>query len=256
MTKEQILITTEYIAGLLLSVQNGTEPKPLPDGISLADVYRVSSRHSLAAAAYVALEPVIKGADIPDSARAKWARELDLAAVQQVRHTAAFAELTAAFTNANIQFLPIKGFIIKALWSRPELRTMADMDVVVSSEDFARACELLVSLGYTLDHDGAVHYSYTKNTFINVELHRMLYDGATESFADWTPRADNPFWYEMSYEDLVVFLLRHAYKHYESGGCGLRTVFDFYLIFEKHGDPEDNAILVDKLQTAGRKRVV
>jgi len=251
MTKEQILTTTEYIASLLLSIQNGTEPQPLPDGVTLADVYKTASRHSLAAAAYLALSSTIAEADIPDAARAKWAREADLAAVQQVRHTAAFAEITAAFTRAEIPFLPIKGFIIKALWTRPELRTMADMDIVVPREDFDRAGETLTSLGYTLDHDGEVHYSYTKNTFVNVELHRMLYGDATESFSDWTPRENNPYWYEMSYEDLVTFLLRHAYKHYEGGGCGLRTVFDFYLLFEKQGRPEDNPVLTDKLRAAG-----
>ena len=251
MTKEQILATTEYIAELLLAVQNGEESAPLPDGVSLADVYKVASKHSLASAAYVALEQVIRTADIPDAARAAWSRERDLATVQHVRHTTAFAELTTAFSKEGIRFLPIKGFIIKALWTHPELRTMADMDIVVDEEDFERAGSLLVSLGYALDHDGEVHYSYTKNKFINVELHRMLYDGATESFSDWTPKSDAPYWYEMPYPDLVSFLLRHAYKHYESGGCGLRAVFDFYLLFERYGRPESVLGLPERLEREG-----
>ena len=251
MTKEQILLITEYIASLLLSLHRGDKPLPLPEGITLGDVYKVAARHSLAPAAYVALAQSIDPAGMTEALRAAWSREAELATVQHIRHTAAFAELTRALTSAEICFLPIKGFIIKKLWSHPELRTMADIDIVVDKVDFERAGQCLTSIGYTLDHGGDIHYSYHKGSFINVELHRTLYDDATETFADWTPREDNPFWYVMSYEDLAVFLLRHAYKHYQGGGCGLRTIYDFYLLFEKHGRPEENALLTEKLSLAG-----
>ena len=251
MTKEQILATTEYIARLLLSLRNGEGPAPLPEGMTLAEVYKVSSRHSLAPAAYAMLRDVIGESDVPESASAMWSRELDLATVQHVRHTTAFAEITSAFSGAKISFLPIKGFIIKALWKRPELRTMADMDIVVSPEAFEQACEILVSLGYELEHDDVVHASYTKNKFINVELHRMLYDGASQSFSDWIPKADNAYWYEMTYPDLVSFLLRHAYKHYESGGCGLRAIYDFYLLFDRYGSPDGIPGLMERLDREG-----
>ena len=252
MTKEQILAATEYTATLLLSLHHGEEPLSLPEGITFADVCRVSSKHSLAPAAYAALGNLIGESDLPDTLRKLWARELDMAMIQQVHHTTAFATLTSAFTEAQIPFLPIKGFIIKALWKRPELRTMADMDVVVSPEDFDRAGDILLSLGYTAGHEDDIHtLSYTKGKFIHVELHKMLYDGATQSFGDWTPKADNPYWYEMSYPDLVSFLLRHAYKHYESGGCGLRTVFDLYLLFERYGSPETIPGFMDRLDREG-----
>lgn len=251
MTKTQFLATTEYIAKLLLSLQNGDAPAPVPDGVDLAKVYKIAAMHSLAPAVYSALEPILKEADISDDLRSAWMRERELATVQHIRHTAAFAEMTSAFTSAGIKFLPIKGFIIKSLWSHPELRTMADMDIVVSPEDFERAGEALISIGFTLDHGDDVHFCYMKGKFINVELHRILYDRAKESFADWTPKADNPFWYEMSYPDLVSFLLRHAYKHYERGGCGIRAIFDFYLLFERYGRPDSIPGLMTRLEGEG-----
>ena len=251
MTKEQILATTEYIARLLLSLHGGDVPTDLPQGITLADVYNVAAKHSLAPAAYAVLEDRVRESDLSDSLRIAWARSLDMAMIQQVQHASAFAELTALFSAEAIAFLPIKGFIIKALWNRPELRTMADMDVVVSPEDFDRAGELLLSLGYAAEEENDVHTSYVKGRFIHVELHRTLYDGAKESFSDWTPRTDNPYWYEMSYSDLVSFLIRHAYKHYESGGCGLRTVFDLHLLFEKYGSPAGVPCLMERLNREG-----
>ena len=166
MTKEQYLSTTKYIAKLLLYLQDSSDLPELPEDVTLRDVYMVSARHSLAAAAYIALRERIEKSDVPDEYKLKWSREAELATVQHIRHTAAFAELTNAFTAAKIPFLPIKGFILKAFWTRPELRTMADMDIVVSEETFASACDVLTSIGYVLDHDGEVHYSYTKNKFI------------------------------------------------------------------------------------------
>ena len=250
MTKEKYLLTTKYIAKLLLSLQNGTETPVLPEDITLAELHFVSSKHSLSAAAYTALRDVIKTSDIPDEYKQKWAREAEIATVQHIRHTAAFAEVTNAFTAAAVPFLPIKGFLLKALWTKPEFRTMADMDIVVEGKCFDKAKDALLSLGYKLDHRGDVHDSFLKNGNINIELHRILYTDATETFSDWMPKQENPYWYEMSYEDLFVFILRHAYKHYEAGGCGLRTVFDFYLLFDKYGRAENNSVLMEKIERA------
>ena len=251
MTEKKTLATVQYLARLLSLLENGGEVPALPEDVTLADVYALSHRHSLGAAAYLALSSVIRDSDTPDEYKKKWARELELATVQHIKHTAAFAEITQAFTEAKLRFLPIKGFLFKKMWKHPELRTMADMDIVVSAEDHPRAGEILLSLGYALDHGGEVHDSYIKGQFVNVELHRMLYDGATESFEDWTPREDNPYWYEMTLDDSLLFNLRHAFKHYEHGGCGLRSIFDFHLFFKNYGRRDDNDALVDRMKDAG-----
>ncbi len=251
MTEKKTLDTIRYIAKLLVSLQRSEDAPALTEDVTLADVYALSHRHSLGAAAYFALSSAITDSDTPEEYKKKWARELELATVQHIKHTAAFAEITQAFTKAKLRFLPIKGFLFKKMWKHPELRTMADMDIVVAPEDHARAGDILLSLGYTLDHDGNVHCSYIKGRFVNVELHRMLYDGATESFDGWTAREDNPYWYEMSLDDFLIFNLRHAFKHYENGGCGLRTVFDFYLFFEEYGRQEENVDLIERMKDAG-----
>ena len=251
MTKEQHLLTIEYIARLLLSLQNGSEAPPLPEGITLENVYELSTSHMLSAATYMALTDVIKSSDEQGEYLGKWERESELAVVQHVRQTVAFAELTEAFTGAKIRFLPIKGFLFKELWTRPELRTMGDIDILVSPEDFKIAGDLLLSLGYILYRENERHYCYIKKGFVSVELHRFLYVEIAETFEDWKPKGDNPYWYEMSYEDFLLFVLRHSYTHYRNGGCGLRAIFDFYLLFEKHGRPDSNPLLVERLKTEG-----
>ena len=251
MTKEQHLLTIEYIARLILSLQNGSEAPCLPDGVTLENVYQLSSIHLLSAATYTALAKTIKSSDIHEEYLSKWEREAELAVVQHVRQAVAFGELTDAFTEAKIRFLPIKGFLLKELWKRPELRTMSDIDFLVSPEDFDKAGNLMLSLGYSLYRDSERHYCYVKKGFVSVELHRFLYVEITETFEDWKPKADNPYWYEMSYEDFLLFVLRHSYTHYRNGGCGLRAIFDFYLLFEKHGRPDSNPLLVERLKTGG-----
>lgn len=249
MVNTEMLKTTEYLASLLLAIQRGESAPPLPDGITHAHVYKMSKEHSLAAASYVALSDTITAATVPDEYRKRWSREAELATVQHLRQSAAFSDITRAFTEAKVRFLPLKGFLFKALWTRPELRTMADMDILVSCNEYDLARETLLSLGYCLDHAGDVHDSFTKG-FINVELHKMLYDGATDSFDSWMPREDNPYWYQMPYDKFLEFNLRHAYKHYEHGGCGLRAMFDFYLVFEKYGRIDDPAF-IDRLKSEG-----
>ena len=92
MTKEQYLLTIEYIARLLLSLQNVSEAPCLPDGITLENVYQLSSIHLLSAATYTALAKTIKSSDIHEEYLSKWEREAELAVVQHVRQAVAFGD--------------------------------------------------------------------------------------------------------------------------------------------------------------------
>lgn len=244
--RDRLVLVIRYIASLLRSLQYGDEMPSLPDGVTYRQVFSVAKDHSLASTLWYVLEDEVTATGDEELIR-RFERERDIELVKHIKQTAEFASITKLLTDAEIPFLPMKGFIIKALWARPEYRTMSDMDIYVSDEYIEKAGEVLLSAGYKYGHEGAVHHNYEKPPYINVELHRTLERGSVATFADWQTKPDNPYWYVMSNEDTLAFVISHMYKHYLSGGCGARSVFDVHLYLERYADSLDEGLLRSRL---------
>lgn len=232
---QAMVLTAEYIAALLKALHYGTDAPVLPEGVTYRGVFSLAKRHSLAGAIWPVLEDRESEIADPELALA-WAAERERDFAKNLVQTREFKSITDAFTESGIPFLPMKGFIFKALWARPEYRTMSDIDIYVSDEGIERAAEVLTSLGYTLEHANIVHDCYAKPPFMNIELHRKLERDHPASFSDWAPRQDNHLWYEMSDVDFLVFNVAHMYKHYKGGGSGIRSFFDLHLLLRAKSD--------------------
>lgn len=246
--RERLVSIIRYIARLLSFLERGGAMPRLPEGVTYREVYTVARDHSVSSTIWYALEDEVSATG--DEALIKrFERDRDIEMVKHIRQSAEFAMITARFTEEKIPFLPMKGFIIKALYPREEYRTMSDMDIYVSEEYAARAREVLLSLGYQVGHDDAVHDTFEKPPYINVELHRVLERGSQKSYPDWQQKADNPYWYTMSIEDTLAFLISHMYKHYAAGGCGARSVYDVHLYLKKYAAEIDEECLRASLNT-------
>ena len=244
------LITIRYVARLLLSLQDGVRAPELPEGITWRDVYRVSRQHSVSTAVYEAAEEYITATgDEQLISRFDSARSIDFAkhAVQSIE----YEKILSAFSAAGISHLAMKGFTFKALWTRPECRSMADLDFY-TGEYTERAGEVLLSLGYKPEKtDGHVHDSYDKPPYVKVELHRRLYRGSTDSFDSWVADPECPYRYEMKPTDFFLFSLCHMYKHHEDGGFGIRTLFDMYLYKRRYERELSEGKIEDRLAKVG-----
>ena len=244
------LTAIRFVARLILSLQDGITAPELPEGIGWRDVYRVSRQHSVCSAVYEAAEEYIRATgDEALILRFDTARSIDFAkhAVQSME----YERILSAFSSAGISHLAMKGFTFKALWTRPECRSMADLDFY-TGEYTERAGELLVSLGYkTEGEDGHVHDSYEKPPYVKVELHKRLYRDSTESFDSWVFDPSAPCRYEMKPADFYLFALRHMYKHHKDGGFGIRTLFDMYLYEKRYEAELVEGRIEDRLAAAG-----
>lgn len=74
----------------------------------------------------------------------------------------------------NIKTLVVKGILIKDIYPQNYMRQMCDLDILVNSNDFKKASELLKDMGYHKDYDQEKHLTFMKSPFFIVELHRKL----------------------------------------------------------------------------------
>lgn len=238
-TLENVSPAARYIAALLLTLNFDAPMPKKPDGISYRAIFKLAKRHSIAGSLWYILEDEVRQTG-DEELIARFERERELDTAKHIVQCREFDAVTRAFTEAGVDFLPLKGFLMKALWRRPEYRTMTDMDIYVSEAGIEKAATVLESLGYTFDHGGTVHDSYLKPPYVNIELHKVPGYYSQKDFPDWQKKDGNDHWHLMSPEDEYLFMVSHMYKHFfRGGGIGIRSFFDMYLFLLKNGEKLD-----------------
>lgn len=202
-------------------------------------IYSLATKHSLGALASYGME--LSGAS-PESAVSD--------RMQAIRRAMLFdsarAEILARFEEAGIQYICLKGVIIKDMYPAIGLREMSDNDILINYADRRRARTIMCELGYTFDSYGKGHHdAYIKEPIYNFEIHIALFSYKNETFskyfADVMERATPVGKCErvMSEEDFYLFMKAHEYKHYASGGTGLRSLVDTYVYIKEKASALD-----------------
>ena len=138
-----------------------------------------------------------------------------------------------------IDHLLFKGYIVKDLYTAPELRTYGDIDFAIRQEDRKKCNDLMCRSGYRLLDDWEPDYSYEKKNE-HYEIHTELLD--TNLYNNYDYRTFfSDFWKQSycidSHTYLLnpvfhfLYLLMHIAKHIYSSGAGIRMYLDiaFYL---------------------------
>ena len=147
------------------------------------------------------------------------------------------------FLNENqIDFLPLKGIIIKDYYPDPNSREFADNDILFGSKDKAIR-DYFISKGYKVEMFRKYnHDTYLKKPFYNFEMHRALFTAREDIlkfvkyFEDFLSKAKvkKDYEHESSKEDFYIYFTAHSFKHFNTSGCGVRTLIDYYLYLKNN----------------------
>ncbi len=173
----------------------------------------------------------------------------------------ALRELGDILSRAGIDFIPLKGAVIRELYPESWMRTSCDIDILVKEEDALSAVAALEQGGFVRTADTSTYdYGLTSPTGVHIEVHYTLsQDGAVKS-ADavlsrvWdSASAAEGHRCEMSGEMMMVYHLAHMAKHLLRGGCGVRPFVDLWLMENKLS--LDSVRLEDMLSLSGLKKL-
>lgn len=174
-------------------------------------------------------------------------REMAVCLTQQQ----AIGQIRAAFSEKGIDFLPLKGTLMRELYPIPEMRTMADADILIKKEQVGAIAEAMQSLGYTESPGDEHEIIWKKANTLYVELHRYLvppFDADMFAFFEnhgtWAhavPVGGNE--YRMTPEDELIFDFLHFVKHFRGYGAGIRHIADIYLFRKSHPDLDETYLL-------------
>ena len=211
---------------------------------SYQDVSFIFKFHSLEPILYHAYQKGLL--EITPEEQKQLEKTYQLAIYKTATQEAEFNNIKESLSLNKIPFLPIKGQWVRSCYPTPEMRTMADLDILVSKSCLIDVKKIMISLGYTFVHEGGNHDVYHKKPFMNVEIHRNMID---ESYSlskyyrnIWERVHHQAYTSEcsLSHEDHYLFIVAHSAKHYGAGGTGVRSVLDVYFYWKKFPDMDEN----------------
>lgn len=219
------------ILTLLRSAITG-EAMPLPEGFDLDEAYKLIKAHKVAPLAYegalhcgVPQQHPVMTALFQASCRAIQVNE------RQMRE---LGKIYAAFDEAGVDYLPLKGSIMKAMYPRPELRLMGDADILIRQEQYGKIQQIMEGLGY-FNKETEEDVVVWSNDALYLELHISLFSILQKKLYDYY----SDIWklamlkegnhYVMTPEDAFIYAIAHFAKHYGSYGIGCRHMVDLWV---------------------------
>ncbi len=214
-------------------------PAKMPEDFSLKSLGKDIAKHHLSVLAYNGA--FLSGLDV----RSEDMQDLFISVCRAFSvHENQMAELNriyAAFDAAGIDYLPMKGAVIKAIYPSPEMRFMSDADILIRTEQYENIRPVLLELGFTEKLESDHELTWT-HPVLYLELHKRLIPSYNADyyayFGDgWRmakPTSASAHRYELSCEDQLIFLFTHFAKHYRDGGIGIKHMVDLWLYHRRY----------------------
>lgn len=230
--------TILFMFRLIAAAVGESELPKAPENVSWETIYKASKVHNVANIIGYA---VTKGGyDVPQEIRQQFTVKMyERVSVSENQNREAAAVIDA-FCKNGIYHMPFKGLVLQKLYPAPDMRFMADADILIKEEQFEKINEIMMELGYTFEVEGPIEYNYVKKPYMHFELHKALIAKSSEDQYEYykncwnfAKKTDKEYHYAMSLEDEFIFTFNHFVRHYRDAGVGIKGVIDMWIFMKK-----------------------
>lgn len=229
-------ITQQGILILLKSAVTGKK-LTLPDGFCLEDADPIIQAHSLLPLVFhgahncgISMQTELMRRYQTRYFKILFHHELQMKAINQIFQS---------FEEKGIDYAPLKGCRLKALYPQPEMRMMGDADILIRLEQYQMIRPVMKSLGYIEDDENGHEMTWHRDN-IYIELHKCFFAPEEWDFYPYFGSSfDRTVWqeshrYALSPEDEFIYDFAHMTKHYRGRGIGIRHFLDLYVFRLSH----------------------
>ena len=157
------------------------------------------------------------------------------------------------FQEHGIQYMPVKGAVLKPMYPQSELRAMGDADILIRQEQYPKIRELMSSLGLQEKVESDHEYVWHSGNF-KLELHKRLIPSYNKDYYAYygdgwhlARQDEQSSACYLSQEDHFIYLLVHFAKHYRDGSISAKNICDFW-VCRKACPDMDEAYICGELQ--------
>ena len=228
---------SSFERGVMILINNAikSENAPLPEDFDYSRLYEFARDQQILPLIYYG------GRNLPefishDERRKIYASSMFLSLRNQ-NQEAELDELCRAFEENGVDYMKLKGSVIKRFYPSGDMRLMGDADILIRQEQMGRIEELMQALGYshqvTSDHEWI-----WRREELGVELHKRMIPSYTKDLyayfgEGWDlarRRSENGCEYALSVEDELIYLVAHFTKHYRYAGIGIKHLIDIHVL--------------------------
>ncbi len=146
-------------------------------------------------------------------------------------------KIEATFSENGIDYMPLKGAVMKGFYPTSDMRIMTDFDVLIKVSQYKKIVPIMEGFGYSLKVESNHEYVWIKEGALCVELHKMLIPSYNEDYYkhfkegwDLAKPSEIPHKFKMTDEDFYFYNFVHLCKHYRDGGIGIKHVLDLWIL--------------------------
>lgn len=216
--------------------------------MNMEAVYKISNFHNLVVITYKSILLSGKQENLEYNLNKKWKEQVNKAVRKNILFDLEREELYSFCEANNIWYLPLKGTILKKYYPQDDMRQMADADILFNKKYRKEIYHWFLDRGYRAECENGNHDCYYKEPIYNFEMHVSLFDtGYNQIWAQYYKNIkdklikdeDKQYLYHFRSEDFYIYIICHAYKHYNGNGTGLRTLLDLYVYLRKQENELD-----------------
>jgi len=200
----------------------------------------------------------------PDTQRAlnRIKEKHDKAIVRTISFNLERERIFDLLTQKGIWHMPLKGILLQEYYPEVGLREMSDNDILFDKTYCDEVKCIMKQLGYSVVAFGDRNEdAYRKAPIFNFEFHRELFEEQQNGLiADYYQDYDIKFadsidkqnyLYHMNDNDMYVYFIAHAYKHFSESGTGLRVLLDIHLYLKKKEEKLDFSYISEECNKMG-----
>ena len=236
--KEIRHILIEILYSALNDIDSTTSLKEKLTPETVVSVYRLAKKHDLA---HILSNFIYRNKiEIPSQIQAKLQKEDVICVYRYEQMKYAFEEICEVLSDADVEYIPLKGAVLRPYYPLETMRTSCDIDILIREEDLDKAVECLRQKEYRFESKNFHDVSLYSPNNVHLELHFNIQENmdnldlVLKDAWEYALETDKNK-YEFKKEFFAFHIFAHMAYHFISGGCGIRSLMDIWVMERKMG---------------------
>lgn len=211
----------------------------LPENFDLSKSIKIAKMHNIVPMLYYGV--ITSGVPCSDAVSQQLFNITALSLSASENQMFELGRIFSAFDENGIDYLPIKGSVLKELYPKPEMRAMGDADILINTKQYDTICKTMELLGFQKGEESD-HELKWHSPSLYLELHNRLISPTNRDYFEYWK---NPWEkainvsghrYKFSDEDDFIYVLTHLAIHYRAGGIGIKHFTDIFVYMQAKPD--------------------
>lgn len=227
-----------YLLHLLKCSISDEIPKSPTADIDWEIIFNLSKKHKIASTLYFGLAKLSPDIQKTIPHMNYYISSYQKNLVLDANRSYELERLQAVFSEKNIDYILLKGSVIKHYYPDTSMRRMSDIDILFRGADFKTIDKIFENFGYHILHRDAKDTAYINPiNKVAIEMQPHLIDIGYSKWYQyleeiWTKCSHNDHEYKMALEDFYIYHIIHMAKHFKNGGIGLTHIIDMFIMIQ------------------------